>query len=82
MKWASWILVIFGVFGYALRTAPRRRQRWPRELARFRVARLRSQAEVDAFVRHVWCQDGQPASETDFCQGQTAPNPYRLFHRP
>jgi len=70
------------LFGCALRTAPRRRQRWPRELARFRVARLRSQAEVDVFVRHVWCQDGQPASETDFCQGQTAPNPYRSFDRP
>ncbi len=38
---------------YALRTAPRRRQRYPRELARFRVARLRSQAEVDAFLRSV-----------------------------
>jgi adenylate kinase family enzyme len=36
---------------YALRNEPRRRQRYPRELARFRVARLRSQAEVDAFVR-------------------------------
>jgi adenylate kinase family enzyme len=38
---------------YALRIAPRRRRRYPVELARFRVARLRSQAEVDAFVRSV-----------------------------
>ena len=39
------------LLGYALRTAPRRRQRYPRELARFRVARLRSPAEVEAFLR-------------------------------
>ena len=36
---------------YALRTAPRRRQRYPHELARHRVARLRTQSEVDAFLR-------------------------------
>ncbi len=36
---------------YALRTAPRRRQRYPRELARHRVARLRTRSEVDAFLR-------------------------------
>ena len=36
---------------YALRTAPRRRQRYPRELARYRVARLRTPTEVDAFLR-------------------------------
>jgi hypothetical protein len=39
------------LLAYALRNEPRRRQRYPRELARFRVARLRSQAEVDAFIR-------------------------------
>ncbi len=39
------------LLGYALRTAPRRLQRYPIELARFRVARLRSEAEVAAFVR-------------------------------
>jgi len=39
------------LFAYALRTAPRRRQRYPRELARHRVARLRTPAEVDAFLR-------------------------------
>lgn len=39
------------LLGYALRTAPRRRQRYPRELARFRVARLRSPSEVEAFLR-------------------------------
>ena len=36
---------------YALRTAPRRRQRYPRELVRHRVARLRTKSEVDAFLR-------------------------------
>lgn len=39
------------LFPYALRNERPRRQRYPRELARFRVARLRSQAEVDAFLR-------------------------------
>jgi len=39
------------LLGYALRTAPRRRQRYPCELARFRVARLRSPSEVEAFLR-------------------------------
>ena len=46
--------VFFGpdpLVAYALRTAPRRRQRYPRELARHRVARLRTQSEVDAFLR-------------------------------
>ena len=44
---------------YALRNERPRRQRYPRELARFRVARLRSQAEVDAFLRarDVGCGD-------------------------
>ena len=57
------------LFGYALRAAPRRRQRWPRELARFRVARLRSQREVAAFLRSASRQDGQPVSDTGSCQG-------------
>jgi adenylate kinase family enzyme len=39
------------LLAFALRNEGRRRQRYPRELARFRVARLRTQAEVDAFVR-------------------------------
>ena len=39
------------LFAYALRNERPRRHRYPRELARFRVARLRSQAEVDAFLR-------------------------------
>jgi adenylate kinase family enzyme len=38
------------LLGYALRIAPRRRQRYPRELAHLRVARLRTRAEVDAFL--------------------------------
>lgn len=41
------------LFGYALRTAPRRRQRYPRELAQYRVARLRTKAQVNAFLRSV-----------------------------
>ncbi len=40
------------LFRFALRSAPRRRQRYPSELARFRVARLRTRAEVNAFLRH------------------------------
>ncbi len=36
---------------FALRHDRGRQHRYPRELARFRVARLRSQAEVDAFLR-------------------------------
>jgi adenylate kinase family enzyme len=39
------------LFAFALRNERPRRQRYPSELARFRVARLRSQREVDAFVR-------------------------------
>ena len=38
---------------FALRNDRRRRHRYPRELARYRVARLRTQREVDAFVRSV-----------------------------
>jgi len=40
------------LFAFAVRNAPRRRQRYQRELARFRVARLRTRAEVNAFLRH------------------------------
>lgn len=36
---------------FALRHERGRRNRYPRDLASFRVARLRSQAEIDAFVR-------------------------------
>jgi adenylate kinase family enzyme len=39
------------LLAFTLRNEPRRRQRYPRELARFRVARLRSQRQVDAFLR-------------------------------
>jgi hypothetical protein len=39
------------LIAFALRNEPRRRQRYPRELARFRVARLSSPREVDAFMR-------------------------------
>jgi shikimate kinase len=77
-----------GVFGgrdsliaFALRSERRRRQRYPRELARFRVARLCSQAAVDAFLRHARCQVGQPVSDTESCQGETVPNQHRSFHR-
>ena len=39
------------LFAFALRNERPRRRRYPTELARFRVARLRTQREVDAFVR-------------------------------
>ena len=46
---------------FALRNEPRRRQRYPRELARFRVARLRSQREIDAFLRSARRRHATPA---------------------
>ena len=49
------------LIAFALRNEPRRRQRYPRELARFRVARLRSQAEVDAFLRLVRTWAARPS---------------------
>ncbi len=49
------------LIAFALRNEPRRRQRYPRELARFRVARLRSQAEVDAFLRSVQTWAARPS---------------------
>jgi adenylate kinase family enzyme len=39
------------LFHYALANERSRRYRYPRELARYRVARLRSPAEVEAFLR-------------------------------
>jgi adenylate kinase family enzyme len=66
---------------FALRNERRRRQRYPRELARFRVARLRTQAE-NAFLRHARCQDGQPVSDTESCQEQTVPNQDQSIHTP
>ena len=39
------------LFRYSLEHERPRRHRYPRELARFRVARLRTQREVDAFLR-------------------------------
>jgi adenylate kinase family enzyme len=39
------------LFAFALRNERTRRQRYPTELARYRVARLRTQREVDAFLR-------------------------------
>ncbi|MCZ7587687.1 MAG: AAA family ATPase [Gaiella sp.] len=57
------------LFGYAIRAAPQRRQRYPRELARFRVARLRSRSEVSAFLRSATPRDGQPVSDTVSRQG-------------
>jgi adenylate kinase family enzyme len=38
------------LFVWAFRKHFERRRSWPRELARYRVVRLRTQAEVDAFV--------------------------------
>jgi adenylate kinase family enzyme len=62
------------LIAYALRTEPRRRHRYPRELARYRVARLRTQAEVDAFLRSALRRDGRAVSDTVRCQGHRAPN--------
>ena len=48
--------VLFGrdaLILFALRNDRRRQHRYPRELEGYRVARLRSPAEVDAFVRSV-----------------------------
>ena len=53
------------LFQYALRNEARRRQRYPSELARFRVARLRSQREVDAFLRSATRQGGRAVSDTE-----------------
>ena len=48
---------------YALANDRRRRHRYPRELARFRVARLRTQAEVDAFLRSARRRDRSSATQ-------------------
>jgi len=39
------------LFGYALRKHFERRREWPRELSAYPVVRLRTQAEVDGFLR-------------------------------
>jgi adenylate kinase family enzyme len=57
------------VIRFALRTEGRRRHRYPRELARYRVARLRTQAEIDAFLRSASRAMGRPVSGTGFRQG-------------
>jgi adenylate kinase family enzyme len=62
------------LLAYALCTERSRRQRDPRELARFRVARLRTRAEVDAFVRSAARREGGTVSDTVRCQGHSAPN--------
>jgi adenylate kinase family enzyme len=48
---------------YALANDRRRRHLYPRELARFRVARLRTQAEVDAFLRSARRRDRSSATQ-------------------
>jgi adenylate kinase family enzyme len=53
---------------FALRTERPRRWRYARELARFRVARLRSQREVDAFLRSAAGRRRTPVSDTGFSQ--------------
>jgi adenylate kinase family enzyme len=53
------------LIAYALRTERPRRQRYPRELARFRVARLRSQREVDAFLFSVRSRQRVIPRDTD-----------------
>ena len=49
---------------YALAHDRPRRHRYPRELARYRVARLRTRAEIDAFLRsvHVSRTPGRPVA--------------------
>jgi hypothetical protein len=64
------------LIGYALRTAPRRRQRYPRELARYRVARLRTPAEVEAFLRTASPAEGQPRRDVS-AGASGAPPPTR-----
>ena len=68
------------LIAFALRNESRRRQRYPRELAHLRVARLRSQAEADAFLRHAQRPGGQPVSDTESCQGETVPDQGRSLH--
>ena len=60
------------LFAYALRTAPRRHQRYPRELARFRIARLRTPAAVEAFLRSAARPDGQSVSDTGLASAASA----------
>jgi adenylate kinase family enzyme len=57
------------LFRYALANERPRRHRYPRELARYRVARLRSPVEVAAFLRSASTAGRQPVSETEFRQG-------------
>lgn len=47
---ASAVLGWDSLFGYALRTHFTRRRRWPRELGRYPVRRLRTPAEVERFL--------------------------------
>ncbi len=50
----SWRTAFWGresLFGYALRMHFERRRRYPQELAAYPVIRLRTQAEIDRFVR-------------------------------
>jgi len=68
------------LLAFALRNAPRRRRRYPRELAGFRVARLRSRAEADAFLKTASRQDGQPVSDTVLCQGKSVPTLHQSPH--
>jgi hypothetical protein len=45
------VVGVDSLFRYALANERPRRHRYPRELAGYRVARLRSPAEIDAFLR-------------------------------
>jgi adenylate kinase family enzyme len=51
------------LFRYALANERPRRYRYPRELARYRVARLRSPAEVEAFLRSARRRDRSSATQ-------------------
>jgi hypothetical protein len=70
------------LIAFALRNDRRRRQRYPRELAGLRVARLRTQAEIEAFVRSASRSGGRPVSDTDSRQVDSVPNLRQSLHRP
>jgi adenylate kinase family enzyme len=48
---------------FALANDPPRRHRYPRELARYRVARLRTRAEVEAFLRSARTRERSSATQ-------------------
>jgi adenylate kinase family enzyme len=70
------------LIAFALRTAPRRRQRYPHELAGLRVARLRTRAEVRAFLRSASRQNANRPQRPKPVKGWTAPKVHQSLHKP